>query len=75
MPVSGKRRGLSRNKAIRPTGLPALDLFAAMIDMAIYDAKRGDQQAIEWLADVCPSWRYYDGREKRTGKRRRNKYI
>lgn len=68
-------RGKQKVEPLRSTGHPALDLLAATISLAIVDAKRGDSDAAAWLADVCPSWRYYDSREKRTGKRRRNKYI
>lgn len=66
-------RGKQKVEPGRSTGHPALDLLAATISQAIADAKRGDSDAADWLADVCPSWRRYDQQKARRRSRRRSR--
>lgn len=68
------RRGRGKQiDTIRSTGHPALDLLAAAVSRAIADAKRGDLEAADWLADVCPSWRRYDQQKALRRVRRRSR--
>lgn len=38
------------------TGDEYINLLAAVVRVAIADARRGDARAVKWLDDVFPSW-------------------